>query len=102
MVMTSAEEEVGLEELGGEIFRALKVIRVYTKTPRKNLEEFERSDPLVLPIGSTVAEAAEQVHKDLSRGLRHAVLWGRSGKFEGQRVGRDHQVADGDVVELHA
>ena len=101
VVMASAEEEVGLEELGEEMYRALKVIRVYTKSPREKLEEFERTDPLVLPIGSTVAEAAEQVHKDLGRGLKYAVLWGRSGKFQGQRVGRRHQLVDEDIIELH-
>jgi len=49
-----------------------------------------------------VSEAAEQVHKDLNRDLKYAVLWGRSSKFDGQRVGRGHQLADEDVIELHA
>ena len=102
VMMVSAEEEVGLDDLAEELFRALKVIRVYTKSPREKLEEFERVNPLVLPIGSTVSEAAEQVHKDLNRDLKYAVLWGRSGKFDGQRVGRGHQLADEDVIELHA
>ncbi len=101
VVMASAMERVGLDELAEEIFRALKMIRVYTKSPREKLEEFQRSDPLVLPIGSTVTEAAEQVHKDLTRGLKYALLWGRSGKFEAQWVGRGHQLADEDIIELH-
>ena len=101
VVMVSAEEQVGLEELGDEIFRALKVIRVYPKSPREKMEDFERADPLVLPLGSTVAEAAEQVHKDLGRSLKYAVLWGQSGKFDAQRVGRRHQLTDEDIVELH-
>ena len=101
VVMASAEEEVGLEELAEEVFGALKVIRVYSKSPREKLEEFVRTDPLVLPRDSTVAEAAEQVHKDFSRRLKYAVLWGQSGKFAGQRVGRGHQLADGDIIELH-
>ena len=101
VVMTSADEVVGLDDLGEEIFTALNVIRVYTKSRREKMEEFERTDPLVLPMGCTVAEAAEQVHRDLARTLKFAVLWGRSGKFEGQRVGRGHELADGDVIELH-
>ena len=101
-LLVSAEEEVGLEELGEEIFGAVKVIRVYTKSPREKLEEFERKNPLVLPMGSTVAEAAELVHKDLRRGLKYAVLWGQSGKFEAQRVGRSHRLADLDILELHS
>ena len=102
IVMASAEEEVGLDELGHAIFQALNVIRVYTKSPRQKLEEFELVDPLVMPMGSTVAEAAVQVHKDLGRGLKFAILWGESSKFEGQRVGRQHQLIDGDIIEIHA
>ena len=102
VVMASAEEVVGLDDMGEEIFAALKVIRVYTKSPREKLEEFARTDPVVLPLGSTVGEAAEQVHKDLGRGLKYAVLWGRSGKFDGQRVGRRHRLTDEDIIELHA
>jgi uncharacterized protein len=29
-----------------------------------------------------------------------ARVWGGSARFEGQRVGRDHVVEDGDVVEI--
>ena len=101
VVMTSADEVVGLDDLAEEIFTALKVIRVYTKPRREKLEEFVRADPLVLPVGCTVSEAAEQVHRDLARTLKFAVLWGSSGKFEGQRVGKGHELADGDVIELH-
>lgn len=101
VLMVSAEENVGLDDLGEEIFSALNVIRVYTKSPREKLEAFERTDPVVLPVGSTVADAAIQVHRELGRDLKYAVLWGQSGKFSGQRVGRQHQLTDGDIVELH-
>lgn len=101
VVMASAQEQVGMAELAEALFQALKIIRVYAKSPREKLEEFERSDPIVLPVGSTVAEAAEQVHKDLAQRLKFAVLWGGSAKFDGQRVGRGHHLADGDIIELH-
>jgi hypothetical protein len=39
-------------------------------------------------------------YKIAEQALR-ARLWG-SGAFDGQRVGREHRVADGDIVELHA
>ena len=101
VVMASAQEQVGAEEMGEEIFKALRIIRVYTKSQREKLEEFERTRPVVLAVGSTVAEVAKQLHKDLARGFKYAVLWGRSGKFQGQRVGRGHQLTDEDIVELH-
>ena len=102
VVMVSAEEEVGLDDLALEVFRALDVIRVYTKSPREKLDEFEKTDPIVLPVESTVVEAATKLHRELGRDLKYAVLWGVSGKFEGQRVGREHQLTDGDIIEIHA
>jgi hypothetical protein len=97
VVATSASQGVGLEDLGREIFKALGVIRVYTVAPgaKPSLE-----DPLVLPQGSSVEEAATDIHRAWQQKLRYALLWG-SAKFEGQRVGREHVLADGDVVELH-
>lgn len=101
VIMASAEEEVGFDELAEEVFAALEVIRVYTKSPRVKVEDYDPSEPLVLPIGATVSEAATQLHKDLAQGLRYAVLWGDSGKFDGQRVGRGHRLTDRDIIELH-
>ncbi|MEC7884805.1 MAG: GTPase [Chloroflexota bacterium] len=102
VLMFSAEENVGEEELGTEIFQALNIMRVYTKSPRERLQDFKKLDPIVLSIGSTVGEAAHEVHKDLSQSLKFAILWGKSGKFEGQRVGRNHRLHDGDVIEIHS
>ena len=102
VLMFSAEENVGEEELGTEIFQALNIMRVYTKSPRERLQDFKKQDPIVLSIGSTVGEAAHEVHKDLSQSLKFAILWGKSGKFEGQRVGRNHRLHDGDVIEIHS
>ena len=101
VVMASAEEDIGFDDLALEIFEALKVIRVYTKSPRVKLEEYEPSEPLVLPTGATVIEAATQLHKELSQGFKYAVLWGESSKFSGQHVGRTHQLTDRDIIELH-
>ena len=102
VLMVSAEEEVGIDELGEEIFRALGVIRIYTQSPQQKREEFVRSAPFVLLQGSTVGDASAYVHKDLLHSFKYAVLWGRSGRFEGQHVGRDHQLQDGDLIELHS
>lgn len=101
VLLVSAEEEVGLDELGEAIFRDLGIIRVYTKAPQQKQEEMKMGAPFVLSQGSTVADASAYIHKDLVRSLKYAVLWGRSGKFEGQRVGRDHRLHDGDLIELH-
>lgn len=57
-------------------------------------------EPVALRPGSTVAEVAESVHHDLAAAFSGALIWGPSARFDGQRVGRDHPVADGDIVEI--
>jgi ribosome-interacting GTPase 1 len=55
----------------------------------------------VLKQGSTILEVAEAVHKDIAAALKFARVWGTD-TFDGQRVTRDYQVQDGDVIELHS
>lgn len=94
----SANTGHGLGEIGRWLFDHLGIVRVYTKPPGRPPE---RHRPFIVRRGETVADVARLVHKDLARTLRYARVWGRSA-FDGQQVGRDHSVADGDVVELHA
>ena len=96
-ILISAKEGLGLEKLKEEIYRALDIIRVYTKAPG---EKPELEAPVVLKRGSTVEDAAESVHKDFRSKLKYAMVWG-SGKFGGQRVKRDHILEDSDIIELH-
>ncbi len=56
--------------------------------------------PLALDPGSSVADVADWVHHDLGATFSGARVWGPSAQFDGQRVGRDHEVRDGDVVEI--
>lgn len=93
----SATRGDGLEELRGRIFRVLRKIRVYSKPPGRKPD---LDSPFVLPEGATVREAAEVIHKELAEKLKFARLWGRG--YQGQMVGRDHVLQDGDVLELHA
>jgi len=94
----SAETGRGLGELGPWLFSRLGVLRVYTKVPGHAVD---RQRPFTLRRGQTVGDVARLVHRDLVRTLRYARIWGPSG-FDGQTVGHEHRVADGDVVELHA
>lgn len=93
----SATTGYGLGELGSRLFRNLRVVRVYTKTPG---HPPDRARPFTLRRGQTVEDVARLVHRDLARTLRYARVWGKSG-FDGQQIGREHVMGDGDVVELH-
>ena len=93
----SAESGDGLEQFGPFLFRALEIVRVYTKTPGKKADT---DKPFTVCRGGTILDVAKLVHKDIARDLKFARVWGDE-VFDGQQVGPDHVVADGDQVELH-
>lgn len=97
MIAISAKEGIGLEELKLKIFQLLDIIRVYTKAPG---DKADLSEPIILKRGSTLADAAAQVHKDFLASLKYARLWS-SGKHDGIMIKRDHILQDGDIIELH-
>ncbi len=97
VVPVSARCGEGLEQLREIIYKALDVIRVYTKPPGGKAD---LTEPSVVRGGSTVGDVAQTVHKDFARNLKYAQIWG-SGKFDGQRVRRDYVLQDGDIIELH-
>jgi ribosome-interacting GTPase 1 len=71
-------------------------MRVYSKPPGN---QPDLSAPFILEHGSTVEEFAEKVHRDFLLNLKSARVWGHD-VYDGQMVGRDHVLHDGDVVEL--
>jgi hypothetical protein len=93
----AAEPGTGLPELREAIYKYLNVIRVYTKKPGKPAD---MTSPYTCPIGSTLLELAQLVHRDFAEKLKSARIWG-TGVFDGQSVTRDHVLHDKDVVELH-
>jgi small GTP-binding protein len=97
VVAISAKKGIGLEELKLKIFQMLDIIRVYTKTPG---QKPDLNDPIVLERGSTLEDAAAEVHKDFQARLKYARVWG-SGKHDGVMVKRGHVLQDGDIIELH-
>ena len=97
MLAVSATSGNNLGDLKKSIFQALEIIRVHTKSPG---QKPDLTDPIILKTGSTVKNAAEDVHKDFKAKLKYAVVWG-SGKFDGQRVSQDHVLKDNDIIELH-
>jgi ribosome-interacting GTPase 1 len=98
VLAVSARAGTGLEALREAGFRLLRVIRVYSKPPG---QKPDLSAPFILPAGSTVLDAAAAIHKEFVEKLRFARLW-RGTAYNGQMVGRDHALDDGDVIEIHA
>lgn len=85
------------ESLRTTIYDSLGLIRVYTRSPGQT-GVYEK--PFAIPTGSTVEVLAECIHQDFVDRLRFARVWGPAG-HDGQQVGRDHELHEGDMVELH-
>jgi len=97
VIPVSALKGMGLDVIGEVLFKTLNLIRVYTKQPNKE----PSSTPLVLRRGATVYDVAEHIHKDFVKYFKYAKIWGPSAKYPGIRVGLEHQLEDGDIVEIH-
>ena len=98
VLSVSAQSGEGLDELGAFLFAHLAIVRVYTKKPGEDVDE---GKPYTVRRGDTVLDVARLVHREIAASLKFARLVGGSG-FEGQQVGRDHVVSDGDILELHS
>ena len=97
VIKLSCLDGTGLDDVGCQAFMHLNKVRVYTKSP-SGQPDF--NTPIVIARGSTTSDVAQRLHKEWREKLKYALLWG-SAKFDGQRVGRDYVLADGDVIELH-
>lgn len=96
LIPVSALNGRNLDQLKKTVFDWLGIVRIYSKPPGSDPD---LSTPFVVKRGTTVEELAGKIHKDFYDQLKSARIWG-SGTFEGQLVGRDHVLEDGDVVEL--
>jgi ribosome-interacting GTPase 1 len=94
-VPVSVIDEGSLDAFRDATWRLTGLIRVRLRT----LGETD-PEPLALAPGSTVADVADWVHHDLAATFAGARVWGPSARFDGQRVGREHEVMDGDTVEI--
>jgi ribosome-interacting GTPase 1 len=97
--LISAEHGTGLEALREAIYRALDVVRVYTKLPTRKEPDFDR--PFTVRRGGTLLDVAELIHKDVAANLKFAKVWGQN-VHDGTMVKGDYVLSDKDIVEIHA
>ena len=98
IVPISATTGEGFEELKSIIFEQLKLVRVRSKEPNGDIAP----KPIVLEEGATVADVAKIIHTRFYDNFKQAKIYGPSAKFDGQSVGLNHELKDGDVVEIFA
>ncbi len=87
-----------IEDLKERIFQLLGKIIVYTKKPGAKADY---DAPLGLPLGSTVKDVASHLHKDIEKRIRFAKVWG-STRYPGQKVSKDYELKNKDIVEIFA
>jgi ribosome-interacting GTPase 1 len=96
-LLISTKTNENIEQLKEMIFQHSNLIRVYTKEPHKP----PTKEPIVLPINSSVKDAAEKILKGFSQKVKQTRVTGPSSKFPNQIVGLTHILKDMDIVEFN-
>jgi hypothetical protein len=97
VIEVSANADINIEELKEKIYEKLKFIRIYMR-PKGGETDFK--EPFIAREGDTVEEICNKLHRRLKREFRYGLVWGKSVKFGGQRVGLTHIMQDEDVLTI--
>jgi uncharacterized protein len=93
----SARSGTFVPELTKAIGETLQFIRIYVKPPGR---EADRAEPVILRRGHKIGDLLQRLPGELDKAFKAAMIWGPSARFPGQTVGRDHALADEDVVTV--
>ena len=97
VIEVSAESDINIELLKEKIYERLKFIRIYMR-PKGGETDFK--EPLIAREGDTVEDICNKLHRRMKRAFRFGLVWGKSVKFGGQRVGLTHILIDEDVLTI--
>ena len=97
VIEVSANSDINIELLKEKIYERLKFIRIYMR-PKGGETDFK--EPLIAREGDTVEEICNKLHRRMRRAFRYGLVWGKSVKFGGQRVGLNHILLDEDVLTI--
>lgn len=96
-IVISCEMDLNLDRLVSKIWEETGLVRVYTK---KRGDHPDLSDPVCLRKGSSIEDVCNGIHRSLAANFKYALVWGKSARFNAQKVGAAHQVRDEDVVTI--
>lgn len=93
-----AHHNWNLDGLVDTMWKYMALNRIYTK-PKGQIPDY--TEPVILPAAkSSVGDFCLRLHKSLLAQFKVALVWGKSVKHNPQRVGKDHLLADEDVVQI--
>jgi len=96
-VVVSCNMKLNLDYLLERVWGSLALVRVYTK---KRGERPDFDGGLILRSGCTVEHVCHAIHRTLVANFKYALIWGRSVKFNPQRVGLQHMMCHDDVIQV--
>ena len=96
-IAISADSAINIDVLKEVIYQRLGFIRVYMR-PKGRETDFK--EPLIIKNGATVEDVCNKIHRNMAKNFRYGLVWGKSAKFAGQKVGLDHKVADEDILTI--
>ena len=97
VIEVSANSDINIELLKEKIYEKLSFIRIYMR-PKGGETDFK--EPLIAREGDTVEDICNKLHRRMKREFRYGMVWGKSVKFGGQRVGLSHILQDEDVLTI--
>jgi len=87
----SVLDDESLDRLREELWALTGLVRIHLR---------DGGDPVALEPPATVVDVADTIHHELGERCTGARIWGPSARFDGQHVGRQHELRDGDTVEV--
>jgi ribosome-interacting GTPase 1 len=96
-VPVSADSGINIDVLKELIYKRLGFIRIYM---RPKGSETDYKEPLIIKNGATVQDVCNKIHRNMAKNFRYGLVWGKSAKFDGQKVGLDHKLYDEDVITI--
>jgi hypothetical protein len=93
----SAERQQGIKRLKKEIFRHLRLVRVYLV---KEGDKPTTDNPLIVKKGTTLKKVAEIIGEEFAEDKKGARIWGSSAKFPGQEVSLSTKVKDAMKIKF--
>ncbi|MBA4453014.1 MAG: OBG GTPase family GTP-binding protein [Candidatus Nitrosomaritimum aestuariumsis] len=97
VIEVSANSDINIELLKEKIYDKLKFIRIYMR-PKGGETDFK--EPLIAREGDSVEDVCNKLHRHMKKQFRYGMVWGKSVKFGGQRVGLNHILEDEDVLTI--
>ena len=93
----SADANINVSKLRDMIYDELEFIRIYMR-PKGGETDFK--EPLIIRDGNSVLDVCNKLHRNMKKDFRFGLVWGKSVKFGGQRVGLKHILQDEDILTI--